>query len=103
MFGLIVPFFLLLQVGSISRSPPPRENGSFPSCSPELNGHEVEAELLVSGKDAVRQESGVISKLRKMLKKICSTHQFQNEQVRRRNLIKKAERRYHMQIALDRF
>ncbi|XP_072401648.1 adenylate cyclase type 6 isoform X2 [Diabrotica undecimpunctata] len=70
----------LIAVGTIPRSPPVRENGSAPNSSPDLEGNEVEAELLVSS-NQVRQQSGVFAKLQRLIKKICSTHQFRNEQV----------------------
>lgn len=70
---------IVFQVGSISRSPPLRENGSANS-SPEEG---AEAELLVNGSAGGQSHpsGGVLWKLRKLMKKICSTHQFQNEQV----------------------
>ncbi|RZC39011.1 hypothetical protein BDFB_005056 [Asbolus verrucosus] len=68
----------LIAVGSVSRSPPAKENGSAPNSSPELEGHEVEAELLVSANS--KQSKGFFGKLLRLIKKLFSTHQFQNEQ-----------------------
>lgn len=64
------------QVGSVSRI---KENGSAPNSSPDVEGNEVEAELLVSS--TPKQSRGVFGKLLTLVKKLCSTHQFQNEQV----------------------
>lgn len=63
----------------MSRTPPAKENGSAPNSSPELEGHEVEAELLVSS--VPKQSAGFFGKLLRLIKKLFSTHQFQNEQV----------------------
>ncbi|XP_030746554.1 adenylate cyclase type 5-like, partial [Sitophilus oryzae] len=69
----------LIAVGSITRSPPNRENGSAPN-SPGPESHEVEAELLVSS--ASRMEAPTFfGKLVRLLGKLCSTHQFKNVQV----------------------
>ncbi|XP_018566319.1 adenylate cyclase type 6 isoform X1 [Anoplophora glabripennis] len=70
----------LIAVGSVPRSPPVRENGSAPNSSPDIEGLEVEAELLVSS-SGPKQANGVFAKLRRLIKKLCSTHQFRNEQV----------------------
>lgn len=67
-----------MQVGSTSRSPP-LEVQSATSSSPDADKHEVEVELLVSS-DA-QQSRGVLRKCYELIVKICSTHQFQNEQV----------------------
>ncbi|XP_074031127.1 adenylate cyclase type 6 isoform X2 [Leptinotarsa decemlineata] len=70
----------LIAVGTIPRTPPTRgENGSAPNSSPDIEGHGVEADLLVS--DQARQPNGVFPKFRRLTKKLCSTHQFRNEQV----------------------
>ncbi|XP_063914214.1 adenylate cyclase type 6 isoform X1 [Zophobas morio] len=69
----------LIAVGSVSRTPPTKENGSAPNSSPDLEGHEVEAELLVSS--APKASMGFFGKLLRLIKKLFSTHQFQNEQV----------------------
>ena len=63
----------------MSRTPPTKENGSAPNSSPDLEGHEVEAELLVSS--APKASMGFFGKLLRLIKKLFSTHQFQNEQV----------------------
>ncbi|CAG9853898.1 unnamed protein product [Phyllotreta striolata] len=70
----------LIAVGTIPRSPPARENGSILNSSPDLEGREVEAELLMSP-DQVRQQNGLFAKIGRLMGKICSTHQFKNEQV----------------------
>ncbi|KAF7276728.1 hypothetical protein GWI33_009881, partial [Rhynchophorus ferrugineus] len=66
-------------VGSITRSPPKRENGSA-SNSPDPESHEVEAELLVSSASR-KENASFFGKLLRLLGKLCSTHQFKNEQV----------------------
>ncbi|KAH1023903.1 hypothetical protein HUJ05_003481 [Dendroctonus ponderosae] len=69
----------LIAVGSITRSPPNRDNGSGPN-SPDPESREVEADLLVS--PASRKDMpGFFRKLLRLLRKLCSTHQFKNEQV----------------------
>ncbi|KAJ8985481.1 hypothetical protein NQ317_015020 [Molorchus minor] len=68
-------------VGSMPRSPQIRENGSAPNSSPDTEGHEVEDELLVSSNMPKKQTNGVFTKLRRLVEKLCSTHQFRNEQV----------------------
>ncbi|CAH1183148.1 unnamed protein product [Phaedon cochleariae] len=70
----------LIAVGTISRSPPLRENGSAPNSSPDLDSHEVEAELLVTP-NQIGKQKGIFPKLRRLVTKVCSTHQFRNEQV----------------------
>ncbi|ENN74862.1 hypothetical protein YQE_08632, partial [Dendroctonus ponderosae] len=68
-----------IKVGSITRSPPNRDNGSGPN-SPDPESREVEADLLVS--PASRKDMpGFFRKLLRLLRKLCSTHQFKNEQV----------------------
>ncbi|XP_066259052.1 adenylate cyclase type 6 isoform X1 [Euwallacea similis] len=69
----------LIAVGSITRSPPNRENGSGPN-SPDPENREVEAELLVSSASK-KEMPGFFRKLLRLLRKLCSTHQFKNEQV----------------------
>ncbi|XP_076269275.1 adenylate cyclase type 6 isoform X2 [Rhynchophorus ferrugineus] len=69
----------LIAVGSITRSPPKRENGSA-SNSPDPESHEVEAELLVSSASR-KENASFFGKLLRLLGKLCSTHQFKNEQV----------------------
>ncbi|XP_056643903.1 adenylate cyclase type 6 [Diorhabda sublineata] len=70
----------LIAVGTVPRSPLNKENDSVPNSSPDLDGQEVEAELLVTH-NQTRQSNDVFSKLRRLIKKVCSTHQFKNEQV----------------------
>ncbi|XP_049822325.1 adenylate cyclase type 6 [Aethina tumida] len=71
----------LIAVGSVSRTPPAKgENGSAPNSSPDVEGHEVEAvELLISS--SPKQTTGVFGKIFRLVQKLCSTHQFKNEQV----------------------
>ncbi|KAH0808345.1 hypothetical protein GEV33_014446 [Tenebrio molitor] len=60
--------FTCMHVGSVSRTPPAKENGSAPNSSPELEGHEVEAELLVSS--VPKQSAGFFGKLLRLIKKL---------------------------------
>ncbi|XP_050309955.1 adenylate cyclase type 5 isoform X2 [Anthonomus grandis grandis] len=70
----------LIAVGSITRSSPHRENGGSAPISPDPeSSREVEAELLVSS--ASKEMPGFFRKLVRLLQKLCSTHQFKNEQV----------------------
>lgn len=80
-----VSTFLLFQVGSIPRSPQRRENGSVSNSSPD-NGEIQEAEqLLADGSGECRRNNrqgrGILAKLFRILKKLCTTHQFRNVQV----------------------
>lgn len=65
-------------MGSIQRSPPIKEDGSC--SSPDIEGPEAEAELLVT--TGTQPKSSFFLKMVRLLHKICSTHQFRNEQVR---------------------
>lgn len=70
-------FSFCQQVGSIGRSPPIKEDGSC--SSPDDEGPGADAELLVASGSA--QQSSFFLKLGRLIHKICSTHQFRNEQV----------------------
>lgn len=70
-----------LQVGSVSRSPPIKEDNNVHCSSPEADRHDAEAELLVSA--APIEQFTFLVKCKKLLCKVCSTHQFKNEQVSR--------------------
>ncbi|CAH2009235.1 unnamed protein product [Acanthoscelides obtectus] len=88
---------LCLQVGSVPRSPPPGSAGTASSPDEGGVGSDPEAELLmgdggVGGSSNASEpkagKKGVASKIASLLKKLCSTHQFRNEQVKRTCLIK---------------
>lgn len=69
----------MLQVGTIA--PPLRENGSAGTASPSAAiDREPESELLVAS-GSTKQKNGIFAKAVRLLKKLCSTHQFRNEQV----------------------
>ncbi|KAL1491228.1 hypothetical protein ABEB36_011857 [Hypothenemus hampei] len=72
----------LIAVGSITRSSPAHGNGSGPN-SPDPESHEIEAEALVASTSSptAREMPGFFGKLMRLLRKLCSTHQFKNEQV----------------------
>lgn len=69
----------LIAVGSVSRSPPLKENGSAANSSPDLEGKEAEVKLLMSSNGS--ESTGFFNKMKKLLRKLCSNHQFQNVQV----------------------
>ncbi|KAK9693517.1 Adenylate cyclase, conserved domain [Popillia japonica] len=67
------------KVGSVTRSPPIKEDNNVHCSSPETDRHDAEAELLVS--TAPAEQYNFLVKCKKLLCKVCSTHQFKNEQV----------------------
>ncbi|KRT86538.1 Adenylate and Guanylate cyclase, partial [Oryctes borbonicus] len=69
----------LIAVGSVTRSPPTRDDNNLHCSSPEADRHDAEAELLVSV--APVEQFTFLMKCKKLLCKVCSTHQFKNEQV----------------------
>lgn len=72
-------FNLKFQVG-VSRSPPLKESDSVLNSSPEHEGKETEADLLVSH-NRVNQSTGFSGKLKKFLRRLCGNLQFKNVQV----------------------
>ncbi|XP_022913545.2 adenylate cyclase type 5 isoform X1 [Onthophagus taurus] len=74
----------LIAVGSVTRSPPIREDVSILCSSPETERHDAEAELLVGNGGTTQSGGGAggfFTKCKRLLCKVCSTHQFKNEQV----------------------
>ncbi|KAI4464612.1 adenylate cyclase type 1 [Holotrichia oblita] len=69
----------LIAVGSVTRSTPIKEDNNVHCSSPETDRHDAEAELLVS--TAPAEQYNFLVKCKKLLCKVCSTHQFKNEQV----------------------
>nr|CAI5819003.1 unnamed protein product [Callosobruchus analis] len=78
------------QVGSVPRSPPPGSAGTASSPDEGGAGGDPEVELLMgeggvgganSTADQKAGKTGVAAKIAGLLKKLCSTHQFRNEQV----------------------
>lgn len=73
-------FYFLFQVGTTAL--PLRENGSAGTASPSAGiDREPESELLVAS-GSTKQTKGFFAKATRLVKKLCSTHQFRNEQVR---------------------
>nr|CAH7746500.1 unnamed protein product [Callosobruchus chinensis] len=80
----------LIAVGSVPRSPPPGSAGTASSPDEGVAGGDPEVELLMgeggvgganSNADQKGGKTGVAAKIAGLLKKLCSTHQFRNEQV----------------------
>ncbi|XP_045470841.1 adenylate cyclase type 5 isoform X2 [Harmonia axyridis] len=69
----------LMAVG-VSRSLPLKDSDSVPNSSPEHEGKETEADLLMSH-NRVNQPTGFSGKLKKFLRRFCGNLQFKNVQV----------------------
>ncbi|CAH0556509.1 unnamed protein product [Brassicogethes aeneus] len=68
----------LIAVGSVQKTK--YENDSLSNSSPDVEAREVETEELIIS-PIPKKSTGILLKISILLQKICSTHQFKNEQV----------------------